>query len=81
MVDSAVLVIRAYKTTKDLAKHGVKLLRDVGAPLTGVVLNAVNVNREEYDYWYKYYRRDGGYSTPEGPNGPNADGPPTSVEG
>ncbi len=70
MVDSAVLVIRAYKTTKDLAKHGVKLLRDVGAPLTGVVLNAVNVNREEYDYWYKYYRRDGGYSTPEGENGP-----------
>jgi len=64
MVDSAVLVIRAYKTSKDLAKHGVRLLRDVGAPLTGVVLNAVNVNREEYDYWYKYYRRDGGYSSP-----------------
>ncbi len=67
MVDSTVLVVRAHKTTKELAKHGVRLLRDVGAPLTGVVLNGVNVNREEYDYWYKYYRRDGYYSTPELP--------------
>lgn len=66
MVDSVVLVVRAHKTTKELAKHGVRLLRDVAAPLTGVVLNGVNVNREEYDYWYKYYRRDGHYSsTPE----------------
>jgi len=62
MVDATVLVIRAFKTTKDLARHGVRLLNDVGANLAGAVLNAVNVNRDEYNYWYKYYRKDGGYS-------------------
>lgn len=63
MVDTTVLVIRALKTTKEIGKHATRMLRDVGANLAGVVLNAVNVNRDEYDYWYKYYRRDGGYSS------------------
>ena len=62
MVDATVLVIRSFKTTKDLARHGVRLLRDVNANLAGAVLNAVNVNRDEYDYWYKYYRKDGTYA-------------------
>jgi polysaccharide biosynthesis transport protein len=82
MVDSSVLVIRALKTTKELGKHATRMLRDVGANLAGVVLNAVNVNRDEYDYWYKYYRRDGVYSSHTAPTpAPNElrldDDPPT----
>lgn len=68
MVDSSVLVIRALKTTKEIGKHATRMLRDVGANLAGVVLNAVNVNRDEYDYWYKYYRRDGVYTSHTNPS-------------
>jgi len=77
MVDATVLVIRAFKTTKDLARHGVRLLNDVGANLAGAVLNAVNVNRDEYNYWYKYYRKDGGYSA-DGAREPEA--PPPAAQ-
>lgn len=62
VVDGTVLVVRAFKTSKDLARHGTKLLRDVGAPMAGVVLNAVNLKRDEYQYSYQYYRR-GSYYT------------------
>ncbi len=57
LVDGTVLVIRAHKTRKDLARHGYRLLADVGANLAGVLLNAVNFGSDEYRYSYRYYRR------------------------
>jgi capsular exopolysaccharide synthesis family protein len=63
LVDGTLLVVRAFKTTKDLARHALRALHDVGANVTGTVLNAVNLNRGEYKYsQYYYYRRDGYYA-------------------
>ena len=62
LVDGTILVVRAFKTTKDLARHALRALHDVGANVAGTVLNAVNLNRGEYKYsQYYYYRRDGYY--------------------
>lgn len=72
IVDGTVLVIRAFKTTKELAKHGIRQLRDVGAPVAGVVLNAVNLSKDEYQYKYQYYRRGSYYSQQAPQGGPAA---------
>ncbi|MDC3953836.1 polysaccharide biosynthesis tyrosine autokinase [Polyangium jinanense] len=65
LVDGTVLVVRAFKTTKDLARHAVRALQDIGATKAGAVLNAVNFNRHEYKYRYYYYRREGYYEGDE----------------
>jgi len=62
-VDATVFVVRAFKTSKDLVQHGGRMLRDVGSKLAGVVLNAVNLERSEYKYSYKYYKRGDYYTT------------------
>lgn len=63
LVDGTILVVRAFKTTKDLARHALRALLDVGANVAGTVLNAVNLNRGEYKYsHYYYYRKDGYYA-------------------
>lgn len=61
LVDGVVLVVRAFSTTKELARHAVRAIRDVGGQAVGAVLNAVNLDRHEYKYHYYYYRRDGKY--------------------
>jgi capsular exopolysaccharide synthesis family protein len=72
IVDGTMVVVRAFKTSKDLAKHANRILSDVGARMAGVVLNAVNLHKDEYRYRYQYYRRDAYYSQTPG-SGP-ADG-------
>ncbi|MFO0615059.1 MAG: polysaccharide biosynthesis tyrosine autokinase [Polyangiaceae bacterium] len=62
MVDGTVFVVRAFKTTKDLAKHAGSLLSEVGSRLAGIVLNAVNLQKAEYKYSYRYYKRGDYYS-------------------
>lgn len=63
LVDGTILVVRAFKTTKDLARHALRALLDVGANIAGTVLNAVNLNKGEYKYsQYYYYRQDGYYA-------------------
>lgn len=71
IVDGTLLVVRAFKTTKDLARHANRILADVGARMAGVVLNAVNLNRDEYKYSYLYYRRGNYYAS----NAKHDDGP------
>ena len=46
--DGTVFVVRAFKTSKHLSAQGLRALRDVDARIVGVVLNAVNLNRQEY---------------------------------
>lgn len=58
LVDGVVLVVRAYSTQREFARHAIRAVRDVGGKLVGVVLNAVNLDRHEYKYHYYYYRRD-----------------------
>jgi capsular exopolysaccharide synthesis family protein len=58
--DGAIFVVRAFKTSKHLATQGLRSLRDVESPILGAVLNAVNLDRHEYNYYhYYYYKREG----------------------
>ena len=59
LVDGTVFVVRAFKTTRTLTRQGLRALRDVDSPLIGAVLNAVNLNKREYNEYYYYYQRDG----------------------
>jgi len=65
LVDGTVFVVRAFHTSKHLSAQGLRLLRDVDAPVVGAVLNAVDLNRHEstYYYHYYYYKREGSYQS------------------
>ncbi|MBK8252453.1 MAG: polysaccharide biosynthesis tyrosine autokinase [Polyangiaceae bacterium] len=65
LVDGVVMVTRAFQTRKELAQHALRRLTDVGAHVAGVVLNAVNLTKDEYKYSYQYYRRGGYYEDDE----------------
>ena len=58
-VDGTILVVRAFQTSKDVARRAVRALRDVGGRIVGTVLNAVDLNRQQYGYRYYYYKREG----------------------
>ncbi len=61
-VDGCVLVVRAFKTTRELAIEGRRALQGVGGRIVGAVLNAVDLDRGYYrHYQYQYYRRGGYY--------------------
>jgi polysaccharide biosynthesis transport protein len=63
LVDGTVLVVRAFKTSQELARHALRALADIGANKAGAVLNAVNLSRHEYKYsHYYHYRKDGYYA-------------------
>lgn len=54
--DATVLIVRHGKSSKHIVRRARDLLLRAGAPLTGIALNAVDLNSPEY---YGYY----GYST------------------
>jgi capsular exopolysaccharide synthesis family protein len=62
MCDGTIFVVRAFRTSKFLCRQALRSLRDVDAPLLGVVLNSVDLNKHEYAYnyyHYTYYKRQG----------------------
>jgi capsular exopolysaccharide synthesis family protein len=61
LVDGTVVVVRAFRTTKEVSRHAIRSLLDVGSKVAGAVLNAVNFHRHEYKYAYYYYKREGYY--------------------
>lgn len=65
-VDGTILVVRALKTRKDVARRAVRALRDVNSNIVGTVLNAVNFEQRGYGYYQYYYYRSGGYGPDEG---------------
>lgn len=71
-VDATVLVVRAFQTSKDLARRAVRSLRDVGGHIAGTVLNAVDLSKNQYGYRYYYYYKREGYGS-EAPAGPPRD--------
>jgi capsular exopolysaccharide synthesis family protein len=82
-VDATMLVVRAFVTRKDVARHALRAILDIGSNAAGVVLNAVDFSRHEYKY-ATYYGRYGYGSTygekadePAGPSQlePRGDGP------
>ncbi len=66
-VDVTILVVRAFKTSKELARRAVRSLRDVGSRSVGTVLNAVDFSRREYGYYQYYYYKREGYSADAAP--------------
>jgi capsular exopolysaccharide synthesis family protein len=76
IVDGVVLVVRSYRTTKDLARHGARCLTGVGGHVAGVVLNAVDLDRHEYKYYHYYYAKPGYFYGSDDGNQP----PPPAAE-
>ena len=62
-VDGVVVVGRAFRTPKTAARQAVRQLRDVKAHVIGLVLNAVDLDRSDYNEYHYYYKRDGYYSS------------------
>lgn len=61
-VDGAILVVRAFTTSREFAQEASRALQGVGGRIAGVVLNAVELDRSEYrHYHYSYYRKGGYY--------------------
>jgi succinoglycan biosynthesis transport protein ExoP len=54
LVDAVVLVVRHAKSSKHVVRRGRDLLVRSGAPLAGIVLNAVDLNAPEYYGYYGY---------------------------
>ena len=54
-VDGVLLVLEAGHTRREAARHAVESLRQVGAHLVGVVLNAMPTHRGS-DYYYSYHK-------------------------
>lgn len=64
MVDATLVVVRAHATPRDGARHAIRSLRKVGTPVTGVVLNAVDLTRHEYrSSQYRYVQSYYGEAT------------------
>jgi capsular exopolysaccharide synthesis family protein len=64
-VDGTILVVRAFQTSKDVARRAVRALGDVGGRIVGTVLNAVDLSRQQYGYRYYYYYKREGYGSGE----------------
>lgn len=61
-VDGVLVVLRAGRTDRDAAQQAVRQLRDVKAPLLGVVLNDLDLEEQRYGHYsYSYYYRYGYY--------------------
>jgi capsular exopolysaccharide synthesis family protein len=63
-VDGVILVVHSQKTTRDALQSCMRQLRDVGARVTGGVLNEVDMSARQYGYGsYYYYRTEGYYES------------------
>jgi len=62
-VDGVVMVVKGGVTPRQVVLDAKGRLQDVGARLLGVVLNDIDVTRNDYTYYsryyYSYYREDG----------------------
>jgi polysaccharide biosynthesis transport protein len=66
MVDGTIMVVRAFDTTREMARRALRGLQSVGGNIGGIVLNAVDLDEHEYRYHY-YYKRYGDYLEPPPP--------------
>jgi capsular exopolysaccharide synthesis family protein len=58
-VDGTVMVVKSAKTTKDDLKNSLGLIRGIGAPMLGMVINAIDIKKSDYYYSYHDYYGDG----------------------
>jgi capsular exopolysaccharide synthesis family protein len=65
-VDGVLLVVHGQKTTRDAMRSALRQLSDVGAHITGGVLNDVDLSARHYGYGsYYYYHSEGYYEASE----------------
>ena len=55
MVDNVLLVVQGGKGSRDVIRRARRLLQDVGANVTGVVLNNVTLRPHDHYYYHGYY--------------------------
>jgi len=56
MVDNVLLVVQGGKGSREVIRRARKLLQDVGANVTGVVLNNVRLRAHDSYYYHGYYQ-------------------------
>ena len=66
-IDSIVIVVKVGQTDKKAFEHTIQSLRNVSAPIGGVVLNAVT-HKNSYGSYYYYYQYYHYYSSEKEPN-------------
>lgn len=54
MVDGVLLIVQGGKSSRSIVRRSTQILNEVGAKVLGVVLNNVNLHREDY-YYYQHY--------------------------
>ncbi len=64
MLDATVVVVRSSKTTIDVIEKGLKRLRGVKAPVTGLVINDIKMDKANA-YTYSYYGYEDASKDPE----------------
>ena len=74
-VDAVILVIRSGQTTKQALRRARDILIQVNAHVTGVLLNAVDLNSPDYYYYYEYQGKYSQYYQEDAPE-PDEDEPP-----
>lgn len=57
--DTVVLVIRSGQTTKQALRRSRDILMKVNSRISGVLLNAVDLNSPDYYYYYEYQGKYG----------------------
>jgi capsular exopolysaccharide synthesis family protein len=55
VIDNTIVITRGGDTTYDIARKGIKSLRDINSHILGIVINAVDVKKS--GYYYRYYHR------------------------
>jgi capsular exopolysaccharide synthesis family protein len=60
-MEGTLLVVKMFRTNKDLAERAVKSLHDAGTRILGAVLNDVDVEKRQYGYNVGYYYAYGQY--------------------
>ena len=56
-VDTTLLIVEAGKTKRQIALQGKSVLEQVGAPISGVILNNVDFSKHYGGYYYYHYYR------------------------
>jgi capsular exopolysaccharide synthesis family protein len=56
MVDGVLLVVHGGNTSRSVVRRSRQLLNDVGAKIFGVILNNVDLQRQNYYYYNHYYQ-------------------------
>ena len=55
ILDGTIIVAWAGKATHDVIEKGLKMLGEIRAPIIGMILNGVVVNKSNYYYYHNYY--------------------------